>query len=191
MANDARVIIGMPCGDAGAMKAKTANAIGCAIIRSEGLVIDFLMRISCDIVSNRTWLVKQAMEKGATHLLFVDADMYFPAETITQLVARDKDIIGVEYHKRQFPLELVLDPMTEQSTTEPYQAKYVGTGLLLIKLALFEKLKQDPWFSFGRDSEGQTTIGEDVWFCNVARDAGFDIWIDPTIKVGHIGEFLY
>lgn len=189
--DDVKVIIGMPCADSVTMKAKTAHAVGCAIIRSERLVVDFILKISCDIVANRTALVKDSIARGATHILFVDSDMYFPADTIKQLVARDKDIIGVEYNKRQFPLELVLDPMAEQSKTEPYQAKYVGTGVLLIKLSVFEKMTTDPWFNFGRDSQGQTTLGEDVWFCNVARDAGFDIWIDPTIKVGHLGEYTY
>lgn len=191
MANEAKVVIGLPLADSAVMKAKTAHSIGCAIIRSGGVVTDFILKISCDIVANRTSLVKDAIERGATHILFVDYDMQFPSDTITKLLARDKDIIGVEYNKREFPLKKVLEPLNPKdvSKTEPYKVQYVGTGLLLIKLSVFEELKDQVWFSFGRDANGKTVVGEDVWFCGTARDAGFDVWVDPSVPVKHLGEF--
>ncbi len=70
----------------------------------------------------------------------------------------------------------------------------MGTGLLLIDLNVFtstlRKLKE-PWFLFGRNKEGEVAIGEDQWFCGTARDAGYKVWIDPTIRVGHIGEYTF
>ena len=196
---DTKVVIAMPCADSAAMKALTAHAVGCTIIESKELVTDFLIRISCDIVSNRTWLVNEAIKNGGTHILFVDADMYFPMTTLKQLLSHGKEIVGVEYNKRQFPLTGVYEPLDEKSETELYKAKHVGTGFLLIDLSIFEKLgipkeeggRRTPWFSFGRDSQGALAMGEDVWFCNVARDAGYDVWIDPTIKIGHLGEYCY
>ena len=186
---DIRVVIGMPCSDSVAMKAKTAHAVASTILNSKDVVIDYILKISCDIVANRTALVKEAIAKGATHLLFVDSDMLFTGDALNQMLAHDKDIVGVEYNKRQFPLEPVFPQPNKADTL--YQSGAVGTGLMLIKLSIFEKMVNDPWFNFGRDSQGNTTLGEDVWFCNVARDAGFEVWIDPTIKVGHLGEFAY
>jgi hypothetical protein len=185
-----KVIIAVPCADASTMKARTAHSIGCTIISAPNLVTDFLLRISCDVVSSRTWLVNEAIKRGGTHILFVDSDMVFPDEALTQLLAREKEIVGVEYNKREFPIKGVFEPMTERSETELYEAKHLGTGLLLIDLSIFEKL-QGPWFNFGRDSQGSLALGEDVWFCNTARDAGYKVWIDPTIKVGHCGEYIY
>jgi hypothetical protein len=43
--------------DTDAMRSLTAQAIGGAIIGAKDLVIDMVLRRSCDIVSNRTWLV--------------------------------------------------------------------------------------------------------------------------------------
>lgn len=189
--SEAKVIIGLPCTEM--MKSKTAHAIGCLTIKNPN-VIDFLMIQSCDIASSRMWLVKEAKKLGATHLLFVDSDMVFPAHTLDTLLSRNKDIIGVEYHKRQFPLQTVTAymPDVEKSETEPFKVGIAGTGVLLVKLSIFDDPKMDKnWFSFGRNAEGKNVIGEDGWFCNTARDAGYDVWVDPTIKVWHAGEYLY
>jgi hypothetical protein len=191
VSTDVKVIIGMPCTEM--MKAKTAHAIGCLTI-GDPTIVDFLMMQSCDIASARMWLVRRSIELRATHLLFVDSDMLFPTDTLKRLLAHDKDIIGVEYNKRKFPLETVTAyfPNTEKSETEPYKVGVAGTGVMLIKLSLFSDPKLDKnWFSFGRNAKGENVIGEDGWFCNTARDAGYDVWVDPTIKVLHLGEYGY
>ena len=171
----------------------TAHAIGCLILENKDIIQDFLIYKGCDIVSARTWLVRQALEKGATHLLFLDSDMLFPSFALKQLLAHRKDIVSVEYNKRKFPLEKVTKPLTEEST-ELYPGRVLGTGFMLIDLSIFrnpEKPMKEPWFSFGRDSQGALVLGEDAWFVNTARDAGYESWIDPTIKVFHIGEYLH
>ena len=181
----------MACEDI--MHTSTAQAIGCAII-AEPRIVDFLVYKGCDIVSARTMLVRKAIEKEMTHLCFVDSDMFFPPETITKLLAHKKEIVGVEYNKRKFPLEKVTVPLTVESKTELYKAISVGAGMLLIDLSIFtnpDKPMGTPWFNFGRDKEGKLNIGEDVWFIKTARDAGYDTWVDSSIKVGHIGEFVF
>lgn len=186
-----KVIIGMGCQDI--IHSSTAHAIGCAIIGNSNIV-DFLMYKGCDIVSARTWLVRQALKTDATHLLFVDSDIMFPPDAIQKLLAHDKDIVGVEYNKRKFPLEKVTKPLEEASETELYKGKVLGTGLMLIRLSIFKNPAQpmgEPWFNFGRDSQGGLVLGEDAWFVNTARDAGYESWIDPTIKCLHLGEYGY
>lgn len=175
------------------MHVSTAQSIACAIIATPQIV-DFLVYKGCDIASARTALIKKALEKEMTHLCFVDSDTFFQPDAITKLLSHKKEIVGVEYHKRKFPLEKVTQPLTEESKTELYQARAAGCGLLLIDLSIFtnkDKPMGTPWFSFGRDKEGKLVTGEDVWFISTARDANYDTWIDPTILVKHIGEFLY
>lgn len=187
-----KVVIGLPASEM--MKSKTAHAIGALMLHSADKVIDFLLIQSCDIASSRMWLAKQAVEKGATHLLFIDSDMLFPSDALEQLLAREKDIVGVEYHKRKFPLVTVTAylPDVEKSETEPFKVGVAGTGLMLINTEVFKNPNMDPnWFSFGRNAEGKNVIGEDGWFCNTARDAGYDIFVDPVVKVLHLGEYAY
>ena len=111
----AKVIVGMPCTDV--VRARTAHAIGCVVIGSDGLVVDYLMRQSCDIVSSRTWLVNEAIRLGATHLFFTDADMAYPDDTIVRMLAHKKDIVGVRYHRRKFPPEWTHKALGEESET--------------------------------------------------------------------------
>lgn len=188
---EVKIIIGMGCEDI--MHTSTAHAISCAII-GDPTIKDFLIFKSCDIVSARTWLVKEAIKKGATHLLFVDSDMVFPSDSIRRLLAHDKDIVSVEYNRRKFPLEKVTEPLEERSEDKLYKGRVLGTGLMLINLSIFtnpEKPMGLPWFNFGRDSEGRLVLGEDAWFVNTARDSGYESWIDPTILCGHIGEYTF
>lgn len=182
------VIIGIGCQSE--VKAKTMHSIACNIIASKGVVSDVLMRQGGDIVSARTWCVKEAIKKGATHLLFVDSDMQFSPEALNTLLKHDKDIVGVRYNKRKFPLEPTHKPLTEESDTKLFKAESLGTGLMLIKLSIIEKMTE-PLFLFGRDKEGQVVIGEDVWFCRTAQDCGFEVWCDPTLKVGHLGDYTF
>lgn len=206
MAN--KVIIGMPCKDI--VSARTAHAIGCAIIATEGLVVDFILRQSCEIASARTFLVNAALQRGGTHLLFWDSDICpvntVPGENfnvIEKMLAHKKPIVGVQYNKRTFPLEPVYSSHHKEwrdkvSETELFPAQFAGTGFMLIELSIFKKEWIDPstgakapWFAFGRDSQGALALGEDAWFCGTARDNGFETFIDPTIKVLHCGEYLY
>ena len=188
-----KVVVGVPVTDTDAMRALTAQSIGGAIIGAKGLVIDMILRRSCDIVSNRTFLVKASIEKGATHILFVDSDMIFPKDTIPRLLAHKKKIVGVRYKKREFPVEWLYKPVGEESEKDIFTVKHVGTGLMLIDLSIFtgEKPLGSPWFNFGRDGQGALVMGEDVWFCNTAWEAGYEVWVDPTLKIGHLGEYIY
>jgi len=192
--SQAKVVIGVPVSDTDAMRSLTAQAIGGCIIGAGGLVIDMILRRSCDIVSNRTWLVNEAIKNGGTHILFVDSDMIFPEDTIKRLLAHKKEIVGVKYKKREFPVKWLYESLGEESETEIFKVKHTGAGLLLIDLSIFTSKFRPlgaPWFNFGRDSQGALALGEDVWFCNTARDAGYDVWVDPTLVIKHCGEYLY
>jgi hypothetical protein len=44
-------------------------------------------------------------------------------------------------------------------------------------------------FDFEVTEEGY--MGEDFLFCDRARELGFDVWIDPSISLGHMGVQEY
>lgn len=191
-----KITIAVACQDT--IKSKTALSLVCAL-RNVDFDYDMVMSVGCDLIGSRTRLVQQAKNTGATHMLFLDHDMYFPAfrnekgkveSPIQRLLDLDKDIIGAPYNFRSLPEKSTASPMDKISETEPYKCQVVATGFLLIKLSVFDKIAK-PYFQFGRDENSELIYGEDTWFCQQAIKAGFDVWADPLIGVKHIGEYLY
>ena len=73
---------------------------------------------------------------------------------------------------------------------KPFTVDYTGFGWLLIKKGVFEHEGLPyPWFApkmqIFESGEVQDMCGEDVSFCLDAKEAGFEIWCDPRIRVGH------
>ena len=73
---------------------------------------------------------------------------------------------------------------------KPFTVDYTGFGWLLIKNGVFEHEGMPyPWFApkmqIFESGEVQDMCGEDVSFCLDAKEAGFEIWCDPRIRVGH------
>jgi GT2 family glycosyltransferase len=149
-------------------------------------------------------LVRDAKEINATHLLNIDSDMIFPPDALQKLLKADKDIVGVNYRQRgnhqdqDFTVSTIKFPNEDNTgyrevrvndfPTELFECAAVGLGLTLIKMEVFDKLPF-PWFRTTENKELHST--EDIVFCKDAREAGFEVWCDPTIQMKHIGHYLY
>lgn len=158
------------------------------------LDITFNNAKGCSLAMNRIKLCQDAVEHDCDYILFLDDDMRIPMHTIMLLLKRQVDIIGANCARREIPPrtnskgfndEIVY---TREGQTGIEKVKSVGTGVMLINTRVFKELPQ-PWFC----EDPVKKIGEDVWFCNQAREAGFDIYIDHDLShdVVHIGEFEY
>jgi GT2 family glycosyltransferase len=161
------------------------------------------------IAENRNYIAVQALNNKSDYLLMIDDDMVFPPDTLDKLISNKKDICGVAYHSRGSSYKIKIVPGEIMAIAEPVKGKYInletetdpkykdvfecyatGTGIILIKCDVFYKIKR-PWFEFSFHETGQCKEGEDWNFCFKAKDKGFKIYTDPTIKVGHIGEIIY
>lgn len=153
--------------------------------------IEFVIQQGLDVVNNRILLVKKAIELEATHIFFIDDDMTFSSKEnpLKKLLSHDKDIVGADYNFRQFPVKGMVTPLTKKSDGL-YKCKSLPTGFMLIKMSVFDKLPI-PWFQSERSKTGEIVSSEDTYFCKKAIENGFDVWCDPTIRVGHCGEFIY
>ena len=85
---------------------------------------------------------------------------------------------------------------TIQKRTKPFTVDYAGFGWLLIQKGVFEDFDENgkkkieyPWFApkmqVFESGTVQDMCGEDVSFCLDAKEAGYEIWCDPRIRVGH------
>jgi hypothetical protein len=59
------------------------------------------------------------------------------------------------------------------------QVDVTGGGCMLIRKEVFDKI-ESPWFS------PEFEYGTDVQICQKVRDAGFSVWCDTSIEIGHV-----
>jgi hypothetical protein len=153
------------------------------------------------IFNQRERLAEEAIKDGADAILWVDSDMRFPKDALEILLSRDLPIVGVNATTRRFPVvptALDIDPETKdlvkvnsKGKTGLEQVMGVGFGMVLIKKEVFEAA-QKPWFWFEQTDKGGT-IGEDIYFCAKAYDAGYQTVIDHDLSmhIRHIGTYEY
>ena len=140
--------------------------------------------------------------------LWIDSDIVFNSEKFWQLVLMDQDIAAGWYMTEDGRTTSVAHWLEEDDfrnnggvmnhetgesiskRRKPFTVDYTGFGWLLIKHGVFEHSEMKyPWFApkmqVFESGEVQDMCGEDVSFCLDAISAGFEIWCDPRIRVGH------
>lgn len=133
--------------------------------------------------SQRTGLVKETIERHFGHILFIDSDMRFPEDLLDRLKAHKKDIVGVNYKQRQVDKWAAGFPSEGKQGIEEVEA--LGFGAILIRTEVFIMM-EEPWFATPYD--GQGFVGEDVFFCRKAIEAGYKVFVDHDLsaEIKHI-----
>jgi hypothetical protein len=151
---------------------------------------------SLDDVRNN--LVEQAFESDCTHILMLDTDQRYPRDTIARLFAHEKKIVRAQVHRRYPPFDPILLVSDDQGRYQHIpDEEWVRGGLIevdatgvcacgLFDMEVFENVAH-PWFETRNGPHG--VVGEDVHFCEKAREAGYKIYVDCDLKVGHLAKF--
>lgn len=161
--------------------------------------IKVLVEVNYIIDEARNNLISRAlaMIEKPDYCFFVDVDNTFKANTLIKLVEADKDVISGLYfqrHKPHYPVAFKVgeDKITRFLTEFKFgtimEVDYVGAGCLLIKREVLEKLSY-PYMYVYRNLKSQTTVGEDIVFCQKIKNAGYQIFLHCGTDVGHIGGF--
>ena len=147
-------------------------------------------------------LIADWVVKGYDYLFSVDSDIAFAPDTLTKMLAHDVDMVSGLYIQRkpgQHILEIYEDTPYGGVTNMDY-AKLKGRGLVevagsgfgcvLVKKSVFATVGY-PQFKYHSAIDHNDTISEDVYFCAQARQKGFRIWADASIKCRHIGSSAF
>lgn len=188
-----KVLVAIPSGDQ--MQSRFVNSlIGLLGRQLPHTTFFYANWISSRIADNRNELAKLALEKGHTHVLYIDADMVVPLDGIERLLNHDKDIVGASACKRIDGQSDVIgiplhpdDAITTLKDDPLVEMQSMGLPFMLIKTDVFKKLGI-PWFAEPYDENG-ILIPEDTFFCQKVRQAGYKIWCDMplTACMGHLG----
>jgi hypothetical protein len=184
-------------------------AVSTEIIRNSNHNIDLIAVTDGIVHASRQMLAVRAVELGATHVLWIDADMTFPADALLKLLTRmeanpDADIIGVNYSNRSLPPQYVALKVTGRKggekqrleTTEDShgleEVEALGLGFCLMTVEALTSVSA-PVFEYKWDPGTKNWVGEDVLFCERAREAGMHVYVDHDLskECGHVGAFTF
>jgi hypothetical protein len=163
---------------------------------------------------SRSDLATQALADGAEWLMWIDSDISFELASVDQLLAHDRPFVAGIYAKKGVRgMAVYLEDGTRELVVgtegKLYDVRYVGAGFTLVHRKVYDDVQRH--FSlpicntrFGLPSvpyylpmviaePGGTYwyLGEDYAFCERARQAGHMVTVDTTIRLGHVGKYVY
>jgi hypothetical protein len=148
----------------------------------------------------------------ATHLFFVDADIGWEPWHLLVLLNRDKDVIAGLYPMKTMPIKWVVNGFDGAETGPDglQEVSKAGTGFLLMKKHVFEKLNKHPAVKQYKNDIGldpkydqhlktyfDTAVrqnryySEDWTFCENWRDLGGKIYVDKRVLLRHSGSYVF
>ena len=136
----------------------------------------------------------------------IDSDMVFKPEDFFKLIDHDKDVVSgiykmsddvnyatVETMDEEFFEQWMYYPFMQDKDIETKKGKlfkvdYTGMGFMLIKYGVYEKMKY-PWFyprkKAWKKYGWEEFVWDDVENCLRIKEAGYDVWVDPNLRIGH------
>jgi hypothetical protein len=162
--------------------------------------------------ARNTLTAKFLEQEGATHLFFVDADIGWEPWHLLVLLNRDVDVIGGLYPMKTMPIKWVVNGFegAEEGPDGFQEVSKAGTGFLLMKKHVFEKLKSHPAVKQYKNDIGldpkydahlktyfDTAVrqnryySEDWTFCENWRDIGGKVYVDKRVLLRHSGSYVF
>jgi len=191
------------------------------------------------ITRARNSLVHSFFKTDCTDLLFIDADLNFDPWGVLKMVQTDKDVICGIYPKKEINWHSVKAAMDRgvpfdqlKSHTgsfvvnlvnyagevtvpvnEPVEIFNGGTGFMLIKREVFDKLgdlvpsysndvvdlggkmaQSEPikeFFTTSIEPGTNRLLSEDYHFCRIWRESGGQVYAAPWCQLAHIGTYTF
>lgn len=158
----------------------------------------FQMSHAAPVSHNRNLIVKRFLETDAQWLLFLDSDV-LPPDDLLDRVYLDKDVLslpcpvykGPQSDGPTFSMNFVPEPDFRERLQRGEMlvpAVRAGTGVMLIARRVLEHRHMRGAFLDIFDEDGLRVMGEDYAFCERARAAGFEVWVDMSAACGHVKE---
>jgi len=164
--------------------------------------VDVTFVRSSNLPEARARLVARAYELEASHILWLDSDMKFPADTISRLLNHNLAVVAANYPTKEIEArptayaddEDYVGPVWSGERAEGLQrVAHAGMGVMLTDMAVFDHLSL-PFFAFEpQGPDFVRHVGEDVYFCRKLGAAGIAVHVDHDLskQVAHIGEFEF
>ena len=207
--------IGIPCYGGMVSEPTMTSFLRFTLLASQAKLnwsLDTMVNESLVTRARNNLMAKMMSNKEATHFMFIDADIRFQPESILQMLAYDKEVIGGLYPKKALPVNYVINlkPQTKIQG-DIFTVDTMGTGFLLFKRNVYEKLiaahpeckyvddvglgkQYEPMmysiFDCKIDERGHY-LSEDWLFCRRWQELDGEIWAHSKVLLNHVGHYEY
>lgn len=174
--------------------------------------LDTMVNESLVTRARNNLMAKMMTNPAATHFMFIDADIRFQPESILQMMACDKEVIGGLYPKKALPVNYVINLQAQTKVQgDIFTVDTMGTGFLMFKRDVYAKLcaahpeckyvddvglgkQYEPTmfsiFDCEIDEKGHY-LSEDWLFCRRWAKLGGEIWAHGKVLLNHIGHYEF
>jgi hypothetical protein len=162
--------------------------------------------------ARNTLTAKFLNNKESTHLMFIDADIGWEPWHLLVMLNRDVDVIGGLYPMKSLPVKWCVNGFegAQEGADGLQEVSKTGTGFMLIKRGVFEKLNAHPAVKpfindiglpaelnpymktyFDTAVRENRYYSEDWTFCENWRDLGGQVWVDKRVLLKHTGTYVF
>lgn len=150
------------------------------------------------------------------YLFFLDSDIGFNPEDVIKLLSHQVDIVSGAYPMKTIPIRYCIDiQQPEEIRGDLIKITGNGMGFVLIHRNVFLNMSRhfpdlkyfpptndsnyppteaelnNSYHYFAEHKENSSFMSEDKSFFHRARMIGYDVWLDTSIKLQHVGSHIF
>lgn len=153
----------------------------------------------------RNDIVAMAIEHQVDDLVFIDTDQDWQPADFFRLLSHEVDVVAAPVRKKShdetYNVKLLGDYRVQKNGLVAVDG--VGTGFLRVTQRALQAVwdRSEPYQEPGKSRPSRMVFevrviagdlwAEDIVFCHKWREAGGQVWIDPTIDSGHSGDYRW
>ena len=162
-------------------------------LKDDGTDFDVRIESGTLVYIARDKLARYAIRNNFTHVLWLDSDMVFTDEIVDDLQFSGKSFVTGICHGRRKPYLSCLFksyyPEVKRYEYKEYSANTFevsacGMAAVLMEVSILRAV-MDRYNTCFTPSQ---FFGEDIAFCDRAKQLGYHVYAEPGVKVGHIGH---
>jgi len=162
-----------------------------------------------DVARNR--LATMALDQGFEEIFWVDSDIAFEVSAIDRLRAHEAPLIAAPYPKKATPafsFHFAGRHLTLGDAGGVIEVDFASTGFLCTRREVYERMIAlhrlprcnevfgDPFYPFFQPriielGTGHWYLAEDFAFSHRARECGYRVLYDLSVRIWHIGTYAY
>jgi hypothetical protein len=161
-----------------------------------------------DIADARAGIVAKFLKGSGTDLVFIDHDVLWEEGALLKLIDYPVDFVAGAYPRRADPIEYSVRYLEKKELwadpeTGLIEVAGVAAGFMRCTRSMLERMARD-YAALTYVRQGQAIVGlfdlyrldtkkfsEDYSFCQRWRDIGGKVWLDPNIRMGHVGSKVF